>query len=167
MAMRRAAVLTTSTVAGLVLLLSLKPHQTVLPVLATTKGSAAGSAPQPGTSSTSSGHSSTKSRSSRSSGANSSGGGATGTYTGQTVQTPYGPVQVAVTLSHGKLTSVRVLQTPNDAGRSQAIAAYAVPTLTQEALGAQSAQIQAVSGASYTSEGYMQSLQSALDKAGA
>jgi uncharacterized protein with FMN-binding domain len=59
------------------------------------------------------------------------------------------------------------VQTPSVASRSQEIADYAVPTLTREALGAQSAHIQAVSGASYTSEGYMLSLQSALDKAGA
>ncbi|MFI7021076.1 FMN-binding protein [Streptomyces sp. NPDC050164] len=162
MAVRRAALLTTSTVAGLVLLLSLKPHHTALPVLAGSGGGAAVSSPTPGSSS---GRPS-QSSSGGSKGA-STGGGATGTYTGAVEQTPYGPVQVAVTLSHGKLTNVKAVQTPSAASRSQEIADYAVPTLTREALGAQSAHIQAVSGASYTSEGYMLSLQSALDKADA
>ncbi|MBC9730590.1 FMN-binding protein [Streptomyces sp. TRM68367] len=162
MAVRRAALLTTSTVTGLVLLLSLKPHHTALPLLAGSGGGAV-SSPTPGSSSGQPSHSSRPSGS-KSAG---TGGGATGTYTGAVEQTPYGPVQVAITLSHGKLTDVKALQTPSAASRSQAIAGYAVPTLTREALGAQSAQIQAVSGASYTSEGYMQSLQSALDKAGA
>ncbi|MFD6311141.1 FMN-binding protein [Streptomyces nigra] len=154
MAVRRAAVVATSSVAGLVLLLSLKPHHTTLPALAGTGPGAATSSPAPG--SGRAGHSPT-----------SSGGGATGAFTGAVEQTPYGPVQVAVTLSHGKLADVRPLQTPGGDARSRAIADYAVPMLTREALGAQSADIQAVSGASYTSEGYMRSLQSALDKAGA
>ena len=74
---------------------------------------------------------------------------------------------MAATLTGGELTAVRVLQAPDDNGRDRQIAAYAVPRLTQEALGAQSAHIDAVSGASYTSQGYVQSLQSALDQAGA
>lgn len=72
---------------------------------------------------------------------------------------------MAATLTHGKLTAVRVLQAPDQNGRDQQIASYALPRLTQEALGAQSAHIDAVSGASYTSQGYIQSLQSALDQA--
>lgn len=166
MAMRRAAILTTSTVAGLVLLLGLKPHQSALPAIA---GSGESAAVSPPTSGSGSGQSSPSrsSHGSKSGSTSGSGAGATGTYTGAVEQIPYGPVQVAVTLSHGKLTNVRALQTPTDSGHSQRLADYAVPILTQEALAAQSAQIQAVSGASYTSEGYMQSLQSALDKAGA
>jgi uncharacterized protein with FMN-binding domain len=163
MSMRRAAILTTSTVAGLVLLLSLKPQQSVVPTLAASGGGASDSSSAPGTNASPPGKSGRSSRSK----SGSTQGGPTGTYTGAVEQTQFGPVQVAVTLSHGKLTNVRALQTPSDASRSQRIAAYAVPTLTQEALAAQSAQIQAVSGASYTSQGYTQSLQSALDKAGA
>lgn len=72
---------------------------------------------------------------------------------------------MAATLTHGKLTAVRVLRAPDQNGRDQQIASYALPRLTQEALGAQSAHIDAVSGASYTSQGYIQSLQSALDQA--
>ncbi|MGW1797445.1 FMN-binding protein [Streptomyces sp. NPDC001984] len=164
MAARRTAILTTSTVAGLVLLLGLKPHQTALPVIAGSGGSAAVAPP---TSGSGAGQSSPSSSAGESKSGSGSGGGAASTYTGAVEQTPYGPMQVAATFSHGKLTNVRALQTPNDSPHSQSLAAYAVPTLTQEALAAQSAQIQAVSGASYTSEGYMQSLQSALDKAGA
>ncbi|MGW3570686.1 FMN-binding protein [Streptomyces sp. NPDC000941] len=75
-------------------------------------------------------------------------------------------MQLAVTFSKGKITAVKALQTPSGDGRSQQIASYAVPQLTSETLSAQNAQIDAVSGATYTSEGYVQSLQSALDKAG-
>lgn len=87
--------------------------------------------------------------------------------TGDVIDTWYGPVQVAVTLAKGRLTAVHVLRVPSESGRDQEIAARAVPRLTEGALGAQNAQIDAVSGAGYTSEGYIQSLQSALDKAGA
>ncbi|MFF7652522.1 FMN-binding protein [Streptomyces sp. NPDC007983] len=73
---------------------------------------------------------------------------------------------MSVTLSRGRITEVKALRTPSDRPRSQEIAATAVPQLTREALSAQSAHIDAVSGATYTSEGYTRSLQSALDKAG-
>ncbi|MFS0730432.1 FMN-binding protein [Curtobacterium sp. 1P10AnD] len=89
-----------------------------------------------------------------------------GTFAGQTAQTQYGPVQVQITVSGGKLTDVTALQLTNDGGRSVQISQQAAPVLRQEALQAQSAQIQAVSGATYTSEGYVTSLQSALDQAG-
>ncbi|MDX3852791.1 FMN-binding protein [Streptomyces sp. AK02-01A] len=88
----------------------------------------------------------------------------TGTFTGDPIDTPYGTVQVAATLTRGRITSIRVLQAPDRSGRDQQIASYALPRLSQEAIGAQSAHIDAVSGASYTSEGYIQSLQSALDQ---
>jgi uncharacterized protein with FMN-binding domain len=86
--------------------------------------------------------------------------------TGDTIQTRYGPVQVQITLKAGKLTAVNVLQVPNDNPRDAQIAQYSVPVLTQEALAAQSASINSVSGATYTSQGYISSLQSALDKSG-
>jgi len=100
-----------------------------------------------------------------------SGGNATsaslksGTFTGSTVNTPFGPVQVQVTVSGGRVVDVQAVQTPNSHGRSVMIAQYATPILRQEALAAQSAQIDIVSGATYTSQGYAQSLQSALDQA--
>ncbi|MGA5130894.1 FMN-binding protein [Streptomyces olivoreticuli] len=138
--MRRAVLTAASTTALVVLLLSLKPHHST--VIAAGVPRPAGS-PSPGAAS----------------------GSSTGTFTGDPVDTRYGTVQVAATLARGRLTAVKVLQVPSDNGRDQEIASYAVPRLTQEALGAQSARIDAVSGASYTSQGYAQSLQSALDKA--
>ena len=92
---------------------------------------------------------------------------ASGQATGQVSETPFGPVQVRISYANGKITDVIAVQVPSDRFRSQAIAAYAVPILRGEALQAQSAQIDTVSGATYTSEGYAQSLQSALDQAGA
>ena len=79
--------------------------------------------------------------------------------------TPYGPMQVAVTMAGKKITGVKVLQETNTGAMSQQIDANAVPQLTKETLAAQSARIDAVSGASYTSSGYIKSLQSALDQA--
>ncbi len=86
--------------------------------------------------------------------------------TGQPMDTPYGPVQVRVTLSGTRLVDVRAVQLPSGSDRDAEINGYAVPMLRQEARGAQSAQIDVVSGATFTSNGYAQSLQSALDQAG-
>ena len=140
----RAVVTTLSTITGLVLLLSLKPHHDVLPT-ASPPPRQTGSSPSPGATAN----------------------GRNGTFTGAMVNTRYGPVQVAATLANGRLTAVKVLQVPSDNSRDQQIASFAVPTLTREALQAHSAQIDTVSGATYTSQGYIQSLQSALDKASA
>ncbi|MFG2628984.1 FMN-binding protein [Streptomyces sp. NPDC048473] len=146
--MRRAVLITVGTSGLIVVLLSFKPHQ--MP------GTAEGS-PRPA------GTTSPHTSASAPPGTHT----ASGTFTGDPVDTQYGTVQVAATLVRGELTAVRVLQAPNENGRDQQLAAYALPRLTQEALGAQSAHIDSVSGASYTSQGYMQSLQSALDKSGA
>lgn len=88
------------------------------------------------------------------------------TVTGQTVQTRWGPVQVQITVAGGKITAVTVLQQPSSNGRDAEIDGVALPILTKETLQAQSAGIDSVSGATYTSEGYVGSLQSALDQAG-
>lgn len=85
--------------------------------------------------------------------------------TGPTVSTRYGPVQVQVALSGPKITDVVAVQLTNSNRTSVQISASAAPILRQEALQAQSAQIDTVSGATYTSEGYQQSLQAALDAA--
>lgn len=89
-----------------------------------------------------------------------------GKYSGVSVGTPYGDVQVQVVVSGGKITDVVALQLTNDGGRSVQISNYAAPILRSEALQAQSANVSSVSGATYTSDGYLNSLQSALDKAG-
>jgi uncharacterized protein with FMN-binding domain len=90
----------------------------------------------------------------------------TGSVTGTAADTRWGPVQVKVTLASGKITAVDVVEVPDSNGRDQEINADAVPQLVQETLQAQSAQIDMVSGATYTSDGYVTSLQSALDQAG-
>ncbi len=88
------------------------------------------------------------------------------TVTGSVAQTRWGPVQVELTVSGGKVTAVNVLQYPNGNGRDQEINSYALPVLVQETISAQSANIDMVSGATVTSDGYLTSLQSALDQAG-
>jgi hypothetical protein len=88
------------------------------------------------------------------------------TVTGPLVQTRWGPVQVKVTASGGKLTDVTVVQYPYNNPKDQEINDYAIPVLVQEAIDAQSADIDMVSGATVTSVGYQSSLQSALDEVG-
>jgi uncharacterized protein with FMN-binding domain len=86
-------------------------------------------------------------------------------FSGAAEQTQYGTVQVRVVIKDGKLVDVVPLHLTDRGGRSVSISASAAPTLRREALAAGSARIDAVSGASYTSAGYIQSLQSALDAA--
>ncbi len=88
-----------------------------------------------------------------------------GTFDGTLIDMRYGSVQVEITVSGGKVTSVTALALPVG-GRSSAISGYAGPILASEAVAAQSASIDLVSGATYTSQAYAQSLQSALDQAG-
>jgi len=90
---------------------------------------------------------------------------ATRTVTGDPVDNQYGTVQVQVTLRGNTITDVNELQMPSDRQRSAEISSIAGPELRQEALQAQSGQIDLLSGATFTSESYAQSLQSALDKA--
>ncbi|MDQ0747221.1 uncharacterized protein with FMN-binding domain [Streptomyces africanus] len=137
---RRAVLAGAATVSGIVLLLSLKPASD--PGSAQAAGgqlppAAAGQAPQ---------------------------GGVNGAVTGDAAQTQYGAVQVRLTMSNGKITQAEAVQAPKG-GRSDQITAGSVPRLNQAVVAAQSADIDAVSGATYTSAGYKKSLQSALDKA--
>lgn len=83
---------------------------------------------------------------------------------GRAEDVSYGTVQVRVTLHGSRVVDVTAVQLPSG-GRSSDIAAYAAPRLRAEVLTAQSAQIDVVSGASYTSDGYARSVQSALDAA--
>jgi len=148
---RRVIFAVVSTVTGLVLLLSFKTHSVATPAAAavappatvSTDGSAT---PSP----TSTPTTSTKT--------------ATTTLTGDSVDTRWGPVQVRITVSGGTVTAAQAVVYPLNNPRDQEINAYAVPTLNQEAVDAGSASIDMVSGATYTSEGYIQSLQSALDQ---
>jgi len=88
-----------------------------------------------------------------------------GTYTGDAVDTRWGPVQVRITVQGGKITSSDAVQYPQNNGRDVQINGYALPILNQEAVQQQSASIDTVSGATVTSDGYLQSLQSAIDQA--
>lgn len=99
-------------------------------------------------------------------GSTASTGSSSGTVTGPSVDTRWGPVQVAITTSSGKVTAVNVVEYPNNNPKDQEINSYALPVLVQETLDAQSADIDMVSGATVTSDGYLQSLQAALDEAG-
>ncbi|CAM5634457.1 FMN-binding protein [Streptomyces griseorubiginosus] len=142
--LRRIVLASAATVSGMVMLLSLKPHASPQAALALPAPSGSASA---------------------SSGSGSATTG-TKTVTGDTIQTRWGPVQVRVTIKDGRLTEVTAVSYPSDNPRDQEINSYALPRLRTEALTAQSADIDTVSGATYTSEGYRQSLQSALDSAG-
>ncbi|MET7455425.1 FMN-binding protein [Streptomyces sp. NPDC005574] len=143
---RRVVLATAATVSGVVLLLSLKPASD--PASAAAAG---GAAPQQ----------TAPAQEAAQGGAEAAGNG---TVTGAVAQTQYGAVQVRLTLSGGKITKAEAVQAPKG-GTSDQKTALSVPKLNQEALAAQSADIDAVSGATYTSNGYKQSLQSALDKA--
>lgn len=89
-----------------------------------------------------------------------------GTFTGSVVATQFGNMQVSVTIANGVITDVTPLQLTNRGGRSVAISNQAAPILRSEVISAQSTSVQNVSGATYTTGGYLQSLQSALDAAG-
>lgn len=87
------------------------------------------------------------------------------TLVGQTIETEQGPVQVQITLDGTTITAVTVLQYPNGGGRDTEVNSFALPQLVSQALALQSADVQMVSGATYTSEGFIASMQSALDQA--
>jgi uncharacterized protein with FMN-binding domain len=93
-------------------------------------------------------------------------GSGSGSATGDAIDTRYGPAQVKVTVSGGKITSIEAVQLQSNDPRSQMISSSAAPVLKQEVLSKQTADVDVVSGATYTSASYLQSLQSALDKVG-
>ena len=89
-----------------------------------------------------------------------------GSFTGSSTSTPYGSVQVQIVVANGTMTEVKALHLTDDGGRSVQISNTAAPILRSEVLSAQSARVSTVSGATYTSDAYLTSLQSALDQAG-
>jgi uncharacterized protein with FMN-binding domain len=155
--MRRITLWLFSTVAAVVLLFSYRTSTgsagattvAAAPVIGGTTGATPAPAPSASSSATSSAGTSSASK----------------TYTGSVAQTRWGPVQVSITVSNGKITDLAVPTYPNGNGRDQEINAYALPILRTETLTAQSAHIDTVSGATVTSDGYLQSLQAALDAA--
>jgi uncharacterized protein with FMN-binding domain len=90
---------------------------------------------------------------------------ANGTYTGSAVDAYYGTVQVKAVVQNGQLADVTFLQYPSDRSTSRYINGQAMPMLTQEAIAAQSAQVNGISGATFTSQAFQQSLHSALMQA--
>jgi uncharacterized protein with FMN-binding domain len=171
--MKRIVYALLATVGGLVLLFSYRTSLEVVPPTATAGGTSSGGTSSGGNSSggstsggsTSGGSSSGGSTSGGSSGGSSSSGLKDGTYTGQSTDTRWGPVQVRITVSGGRITAADAIDYPMNNGRDQEINQYAIPQLQSETLQAQSAQIDMVSGATYTSQGYTTSLQSAIDQA--
>jgi uncharacterized protein with FMN-binding domain len=160
--MRRAVLAFGSTVAGLILLLSFRSHTSSA---ASAGVSAAGTGSAPSATAPSAPATPLASPSAAGSQAPTAKAAGARVLTGDVINSPYGPSQVAITLTGNKITKVTVLQHTNDGSNSQMIDGNALPKLTAETLSAQSAKIDAVSGASYTSAGYIKSLQSALDKA--
>ena len=161
--MRRVILAVTGTIAGLVALLSFKSHVPSVPVAATAGGTGGNSTSAP---------------------PSSSGGGQTevvpGAFpqgsiaknlpagetavNGKVASTSYGPVQIQLIKRNGKIVKVAVLMQPTNTLNDVQIGKFAFPKLISETLAAQNGKIDAVSGATYTSAGYIQSLQSALDK---
>jgi uncharacterized protein with FMN-binding domain len=90
-------------------------------------------------------------------------GSGTSTVQGAAEETRFGTVQVAVTFTGSKITSVQTLQAPSGRGRDQMLTQYATPLLAKEVIASQSARVDTISGATYTSEGYLASVQSAID----
>lgn len=158
--MRRITVWLLSTVAALVLLFSYKTS--TMGVGGESSAVAAGTGGDAGTGSATTG--TDPGPSGANTGTGSAGTGA-GRYDGSVAQTRWGPVQVRITVSGGKITDVTALQVPDGNHRDQQINDYAVPILRQSALAAQSADIDTVSGATVTSDGYRESLQAAIDAA--
>ena len=145
--MRRITMWILSTITGLVLLFS---YRTSTMGQSGAAGDTVASAPGGGTTSA---------------GSTGSGSAGSGTYDGSVAQTRWGPVQVRIVVAGGKITNVSTLQVPSGNSRDQQINARAVPILNREAVAAQSARIDTVSGATVTSDGYRNSLQAAIDTA--
>jgi uncharacterized protein with FMN-binding domain len=156
--MRRVILAITGTIAGLVALLSFKAHDPTVPV-ASTSGTGGGS-------STSSSSSSTSSSRTIPGEFQSVAGTLTQgetAITGKVANTVYGPVQIQLVVKSHKIVKVAVLEQPTNTIHDIQIGEFAFPKLISETLTTQNAKIDAVSGASYTSAGYISSLQSAVD----
>ena len=168
--MRRALLTLGGTAAGLAALLSFKTHSLAAAApeaTSTPSASAATSQPMASGAGSSSASPAASKKASAAAKAGASSPASARTVTGTVANTQYGPMQVQLTLNGTKITKVTVLQRTNDGAESDEIDGNAIPKLTSETLAAQSAHIDAVSGATYTSSGYIQSLQSALDQAAA
>jgi uncharacterized protein with FMN-binding domain len=162
--MRRIALVGMSTLSGLVMVFSYHTSTNSSAAVAATGTTSSGTTSSGTTASgTTSG---TTSSGTTSGGTTTSGGSSSsGTYTGDAVQTQWGIVQVQITVANGKITKSEAVQYPNTNHKDQEINAYAVPQLNSEVVAQQNASIDSVSGATVTTNGYLTSLQSALDQA--
>jgi len=166
---KRALVAIATTAVALALMFSFKTPDTTIThapgaAIASPAGQGLGATPRPTPRGGGSGSGSSPQAGGTGGTGSGSGAAADGTLTGVLVRTRFGDVQVQVTVKNGKISDVLAIQLPTH-GRSGAISQAVAPMLHDEALQAQSAQIDIVSGATYTSEAYAQSLQSALDQA--
>jgi uncharacterized protein with FMN-binding domain len=166
--MRRITLWALSTLTTLVLLFSY--HTSTGDAGTTLAAGTSVQAPVADSGSSSTDSDSSSSPSSSSSDGSTSGGSAASsssakTYNGDTVQTRWGPVQVRITVQDGKITASEAIVYPNGNHEDVEINSFALPALGQEAVQAQSADIDMVSGATVTSEGYISSMQSAIDQA--
>jgi uncharacterized protein with FMN-binding domain len=152
--MRRSPIVLTATVAGTAGVLAFHAHS---PAVRAATAATASSSPSTSTSTPTSSSSSTSSK---------SGTTVSGTATGDAVDTQYGAAQVRVTVKDGRIVKVQALELQGNDPRSVQISSSAEPVLQQEVLSRQTADVDAVSGATFTSASYTQSLQSALDKLG-
>jgi len=153
----RAAVAIVATVIGVFLLFSFKTPAQAKP--RTPSADVAQATPTPSASASASASSALSPTPSSSSGLKD------GTYTGQDYANQFGDVQVKVVISGGKITDIQPIQLPYDRQRSAEISQYAAPLLHDEVIQQQSANIDYLSGATYTSYSYAESVQSALDQA--
>ena len=152
--MKRYPVVIGATVAGLVSVLSFRSHPATLSLATGAGGSARASARSaPGA---------TSSQGPPAGGGQ--GNGATSSVTGSLEQYGYGQLSVRVTMSGSKITKLAVATLKTADTYSQQLAGYVIPILQREILSAQSARVNNVTGATYTSEAYAYSVQSALDK---
>jgi uncharacterized protein with FMN-binding domain len=148
--MRRSPIVIGATIAGTAGVLAFHPHAATVPA-ASPSASA----------------STTTTTTTASSGSGSgSGSGSSGTATGDAIATQYGNAQVRVTVKAGKIVKLEALQLQGNDPHSVQISSSAAPVLQQEILTKQTAAVDAVSGATFTSASYVQSVQSALDKLG-
>ncbi|WP_423494327.1 FMN-binding protein [Microbacterium esteraromaticum] len=155
-----------ATISGLVLLFGYRTSHVVttpaqaLPASSSLSSSSSSSVPSDTSTTASDG-----TDSSSEAGASSSSALQDGTYTGDAASTRYGPVQVQISVSGGSIASVDVIDYPDSNHRDQQINSRAIPLLVSETTASQSSSIDLVSGATYTSRGYVESLQSAIDQA--
>ena len=176
--MRRVILALVGTAVGLVLLLSYKAHTTSTvssavsglepgaalgstPGATTEPADGAGASASPGSSPSSS---ATSGSTSGSSSANTA--AKSGVFVGDPITSQFSTIQVEITVSGSKISNITVLQDSDDEEHSAQVDNYAIPILRSEVLSAQSANVDVVSGATFTSQSYTQSLQSAIDRAG-